>query len=76
MRLLGVAAALQAWASKNCRSFGCEAGAGAFLGLGLGLGAGAGQLVGTKGGANGVCAGVQLRSLAGACTGVQRPGEL
>ena len=57
------------WASKNCRSFGCEAGAGAFSGLGLGLGAGAGQLVGTKGGANGVCTGVQLRSLAGACTG-------
>ena len=50
--LLGIAAALQAWASKNCRSFGCEAVAGAFLGLGLGLGAGAGLLVGTKGGAN------------------------
>ena len=69
MGLLGIAAALLAWASKNCRSFGCEAVAGAFLGLGLGLGAGAGLLVGAKGGATGECTGVQLRSLAGACTG-------
>ena len=53
MGLLGVTAALLAWASKNCRSFGCEAVAGAFLDLGLGLGAGAGLLVGTKGGAPG-----------------------
>ena len=54
MGLLGVTAALLAWASKNCRSFGCEAVAGAFLGLGLGLGAGAGQQAGAKGGATGV----------------------
>ena len=67
--LLGVTAALLAWASKNCRSFGCEAVAGAFLGLGLGLGAGAGLLAGAKGGATGECTGVQLRSLSGACTG-------
>ena len=45
MGLLGVTAALLAWASKNCRSFGCAAVTGAFLGLGLGLGAGAGLLV-------------------------------
>ena len=69
MGLLDVTAALLAWASKNCRSFGCEAVAGAFLGLGLGLGAGTGLLAGMKGGATGECTGVQLRSLAGACTG-------
>ena len=57
MGLLGVTAALLAWASKNCRSFGCEAVAGAFLGLGLGLGAGAGLLAGAKGGATGECTG-------------------
>ena len=52
-------------ASKNCRSFGCEAVAGAFLGLGLGLGAGAGLLAGTKGGATGECTeGNFLRSVA------------
>ena len=64
--LLGDTAALLAWASKNCRSFGCEEVAGALLGLGLGLGAGAGQQVGAKGGATGECTGVQLRSLSGA----------
>ena len=49
MGLLGDTAALLAWASKNCRSFGCEEVAGALLGLGLGLGAGAGQQVGARG---------------------------
>ena len=48
MGLLGDTAALLAWASKNCRSFGCEEVAGALLGLGLGLGAGQGSRLGLK----------------------------